>query len=65
MSGWTDDFKPVVRAGDHRWRINDGDTSTHGYGVICDRCRLELVPCVDLVGLARKRGRCRGTKGAP
>ena len=37
---------------DHRWRINDGDTPTHGYGVICDRCGLELVPCVDLVGLA-------------
>jgi hypothetical protein len=52
VSDWADEFKPVEHTGDHRWRINDGDTPTHGYGVICDRCRLELVPCVDLVGLA-------------
>jgi hypothetical protein len=57
----------------HAWRINDGEP-THGYGVICDRCKIELVPCVDMVGLApqaalyvagrgeryepRKHGRC-------
>ena len=33
--------------GQHRWWINDGE-DRHGYGVICTRCHLELVPCVDL-----------------
>jgi len=48
---WTTSFKPVTSPTDHRWRINDGD-ATHGYGVICAACGLELVPCVDLVGRA-------------
>jgi hypothetical protein len=62
----------------HAWRINDGEP-THGYGVICDRCKIELVPCVDMVGLApqaalyvagrseryepRKHGRCVAPTG--
>lgn len=43
-------FKPVAPGkGEHFWRISDGHTDTHGYGARCDRCGLELVPCVDIL----------------